>query len=356
MCDRFARTRIVPSAYPRTAKTNQVEVYHGVEVMDAYRWLEDDQAPATKAWVETQNALTRRYLDAVPQRPMIQKRLAELWNYEKYSVPYKRGGRYFYARNSGLQNQSTLFSAESLDAEPKLLLDPNGLSAEGTVALSGTAVSDDGHWLAYGLAASGSDWQEWRVRNVETGQDQPDVLRWVKFSGASWTKDSRGFFYSRYDEPTEAQKLTKLNQFQKLYYHRLGTDQNQDVLVYHRPDQKEWGFGGQVTDDGRYLVITVTQGTDPKNRVFYKDLERPETSVVELLTECDASYDFVDNEGPVFWFRTDLRAPRGRLIAIDTGRPTRSDWREIIPQADRYAPGRLLRRRTVHRHVPQGRA
>ncbi|HRZ58312.1 MAG TPA: prolyl oligopeptidase family serine peptidase, partial [Candidatus Paceibacterota bacterium] len=256
-----------------------------------------------------------------------------LWNYEKFSVPYKRGGRYFFSRNSGLQNQGVLYTAATLEAEPSVLLDPNTLSAEGTIALSGTAVSEDGQWLAYGLAASGSDWQEWRVRNIETGQDLPDLLRWVKFSGASWTKDNRGFFYSRYDEPTEAQKLTKVNEFQKLYYHLVGTDQGQDTLVYHRPDHKEWGFGGYATDDGQYLIITVTHGTDPKNRVFYKDLAQPNSEVIELLNEFDASYDFVGNDGAVFWFKTDLQAPRARLIAIDTRNPARANWREIIPQA-----------------------
>lgn len=335
-------------SYPLTAKTNQTEVCHGIEVTDSYRWLEDDRAPATAAWVEEQNVLTRRYLDAIPERAGIQKRLTELWNYEKYSVPSKRGGRYFFSRNSGLQNQGVLYTAATLDAEPSILLDPNALSAEGTIALSGTAVSEDGQWLAYGLAASGSDWQEWRVRNIQTGQDLPDLLRWVKFSGASWTKDNRGFFYSRYDEPTEAQKLTKVNEFQKLFYHRVGTDQSQDTLVYHRPDHKEWGFGGYATDDGQYLIIAVTHGTDPRNRVFYKDLAQPNSDVVELLNEFDASYDFVGNDGPVFWFKTDLQAPRARLIAIDTRNPARANWREIIPQAAETLEGvRLVGNRFI---------
>lgn len=329
----FRERGLSRDSYPLTAKTNQTDVYHGIEVTDPYRWLEDDRAPATAAWVEEQNALTRRYLDAIPERASIQKRLTELWNYEKYSVPSKRGGRYFFIRNSGLQNQGVLYTAATLEAEPSVLLDPNTLSAEGTIALSGTAVSEDGQWLAYGLAASGSDWQEWRVRNIQTGEDLPDLLRWVKFSGASWTKDNRGFFYSRYDEPTEAQKLTKVNEFQKLYYHRVGTDQSQDTLVYHRPDHKEWGFGGYATDDGQYLIITVTHGTDPKNRVFYKDLAQSNSDVIELLNEFDASYDFVGNDGPLFWFKTDLQAPRARLIAIDTRNPARANWREIIPEA-----------------------
>jgi len=320
--------------YPATPRVDQVDVYHGVPVEDPYRWLEDDNSIQTKAWVEAQNRVTFSYLRRIPQRGAIKQRLTKLWNYERYGVPFKEGGRYFYSRNDGLQNQSVLYTLTSLDAEPVVLLDPNTLSSDGTVALSGLAVSADGNHLAYGLATAGSDWNEWKVRDVRTGRDLDDHLKWVKFSGASWTKDGQGFFYSRYDEPTEATRLTKVNYFQKLYYHRLGTPQTEDRLVYHRPDQKEWGFGGHVTDDGRYLVITARQGTDPKNRVLYQDLQRPGASVVELLMEFDASYDFIDNDGPVFWFHTDLNAPRGRIIAIDTSKPERAAWREVIAQSD----------------------
>ena len=321
------------SAYPVTAKTNVVETLHGVRVEDPYRWLEDDNAPETKAWVEAQNRVTFGFLERIPERPALRQRLTQLWNFERYGLPFREGGRYFFTRNDGLQNQSVLYVAEALEAPPRVLLDPNTLSPDGTVALSGLAVSRDGRRLAYGVAVAGSDWQEWRVREVDTGTDLPDVVRWVKFSVASWARDGSGFYYSRYDEPTEAQKLTRVNYYHKLYFHRLGTPQSEDVLVYHRPDQKEWGFQGHVTEDGRYLVITVTQGTDPKNRVFYKDLAAPDAPVVELLNDFDASYNFVDNDGPVFWFHTDLDAPRGRVIAIDTRRPERAHWRELIPEA-----------------------
>lgn len=328
-----APPRMSKSAYPVTARSNVVETLHGVRVEDPYRWLEDDNAPDTKAWVEAQNRVTFGFLERIPERGPIKDRMTRLWNYERYGVPARQGGRYFFTRNDGLQNQSVLYVAESLDVAPRVLLDPNTLSADGTVALTGYTVSDDGRLLAYGVAVAGSDWQEWRVRDVLSGTDRPDVIRWVKFSGASWTKDGQGFFYSRYDEPTAEQKLTKVNYFQKLYFHRLGTPQGEDVLVYHRPDQKEWGFGGSVTDDGRYLVISVSQGTDPKNRVFYKDLQTPDAPVVELLRDFDASYNFVDNDGPVFWFHTDLEAPRGRVLAIDTRRPDRAAWKELIPQS-----------------------
>lgn len=319
--------------YPATRTMEQVDVYHGVAVSDPYRWLEDDNSAETKSWVEAQNAVTFRYLEGIPQREPLKQRFKELWNYERYGTPFRHGGRYFFSKNDGLQNQNVLYTMTSLDAEPRVLLDPNTLSTDGTVALAGLAISDDGNLLAYGLATAGSDWTEWKVRDVQTGKDLSDHLKWVKFSGASWTKDGKGFFYSRYDEPPEGARLTKVNYFHKLYYHRLGTPQSEDKLVYHRPDQKEWGFRGSVTEDGRYLIITATHGTDPRNRVFYQDLTKPDAPVVELLNDFDADYSFIDNDGPVFWFRTDLKAPRGRVIAIDTTKPERANWREVIPES-----------------------
>lgn len=319
--------------YPVTRQADQTDDYHGVKVADPYRWLEDDNSAETKAWVEAQNKVTFAYLEQIPHRAAIKARLTELWNYERYGVPFKQGGHYFIAKNDGLQNQSVLYTMTSLDAEPKLLLDPNKLTADGTVALSGYDISDDGNLMAYGLSTAGSDWQEWKVRDVNTGADVPDHIKWVKFSGASWTKDGKGFYYSRYDEPTEATKLTKANYFHKLYFHRLGTPQSEDKLVYHRPDHKDWNFGGGVTDDGRYLIITATQGTDPKNRVLYQDLQQPDSPVVELLMDFDADYSFIDNDGPVFWFKTDLNASRHRVIAIDITKPERANWKELIPEA-----------------------
>ena len=319
--------------YPLTSKTNVVDNYHGTTVADPYRWLEDDNATATKEWVEAQNEVTFAYLNAIPGRAAIKARLTKLWNFERYGVPFKEGGRYFYSRNDGLQNQSVLYTVESLDATPRVLLDPNTLSTDGTVALAGMTVSDDGNLLAYGLSTSGSDWNEWKVRDVRTGQDLPDHLLWVKFSGASWRKDGSGFYYSRYDAPKSGDALKGVNKFHKLYFHQLGTEQSADVLVYERKDKPDWGFGGHVTDDGRYLIISVSEGTDPKNRVLYKDLSVPDAPVVELLMDFDASYDFVDNDGSVFWFKTDLTAPRSRLVAIDISQPARANWKEIIPQS-----------------------
>jgi prolyl oligopeptidase len=319
-------------SYPVAKTVDQVDDYHGVKVADPYRWLEDTDSTDTRAWIESENKLTFGYLEQIPYRKAIHDRLMKLWNYERYGIPEKQGGRYFYQHNTGLQNQSVLYVAESLTAEPRLLLDPNTLSTDGTVALAGHAVSEDGKLLAYGTSASGSDWMEWRVRDVSTGSDLPDLIKWVKFSGASWTKDGKGFFYSRYDEPKQGTMLRDANYFQKLYFHRLGTPQAEDKLIYERPDNKELGFAGQVTDDGRYLVITVWQGTSPKNRLYYKDLSKPDSEVVKLLDDFDAEYQFIDNDGPVFWMKTDLEAPRGRVIAIDTQHPERTNWKTIVPQ------------------------
>jgi prolyl oligopeptidase len=260
-----------------------------------------------------------------------------LW--ERYTEPVQRGGRYFYTRNDGLQNQSVLYVAESLDGTPRELLDPNRLSEDGTVALAGWEVSDDGRLLAYGLAAAGSDWREWHVRDVASGQDQGDHLKWIKFSSVAWTPDNQGFFYSRYDEPPPGEKFTGANYFQKLFYHRLGDPQDQDRLIYERPDQKEWGFSSRVTDDGQYLVIGVWRGTEPKNQVFYKPLADPQAEVVELLSGFDAEYEFLGNQGSLFWLLTDLDAPLRRVIAIDVERPERPNWKEVIAESEQVIRG-----------------
>ena len=320
------------NAYPPAPKSDHVDTYHGTRIPDPYRPLEELDAPGTKAWIEAENAITEKYLASVPARAKIKERLTTLWDYEKFGIPSKEGKYYVYGRNSGLQNQAVLYVAESLDAEPRVLLDPNTLSKDGTVALSGTSFTDDGTRMAYGLAGSGSDWQEWRVRDVETGKDLDDLIKWVKFSSASWTKDGKGFFYGRFPEPKPGEDLKATNYFQKLYYHTLGTPQSDDRLVYERPDHNEWEFHGQVTDDGKYLVITITKGTDDKHRVLYQDLSRADAKPVELVGEFDAEYAFVDNDGPIFWFKTNESAPRGRIIAVDIRKPEKANWRELIPQ------------------------
>lgn len=318
--------------YPPARKSDQVDDYHGVTVADPYRWLEDLDSEETRKWVEAENKLSFGFLAAIPERDPIKERLTKLWNYEKYGIPFKEGNRYFYTRNSGLQNQAVLYTVTALDAQPQMVLDPNTLSSDGTVAVSGMQVSPDGNLLAYGLSASGSDWQEWKVRDVKTSKDLLDHLKWVKFSGVSWSRDGKGFFYSRYDEP-KGDTLKATNYFQKVYYHQLGLPQTEDTLVYERPDQKDWLFGGAVTDDGNYLIITIYQGTDVKSRVYYKDLRVKDSSVVKLLDDFDAAYGFIGNDENRFWFQTDLQAPRGKIIEIDTRHPERDNWKVVVPES-----------------------
>jgi len=315
-------------SYPPSPPGDVVEELHGVKVSDPYRWLEELDSPPTRAWIQAQNRLTFDWLSKIPARDRLKRRITELWDYEKFGVPFKKGGRYFFTRNDGLQNQSVLYVLDRLDGEPRVLLDPNKLSTDGTVALITYSISEDGRRMAYALASKGSDWLEWRVRDVSTAQDGPDHLRWSKFSGASWTHDNRGFFYSRYDEPAEGSEFKGANYFHKLYYHRLGTLQDRDELVYERPDQKEWGFGGSVTDDGTTLVIGVWKGTHRENLVFLRDLTRPGSKVTELISEWEADYSFIDKVGSTFYFKTDLDAPMGRVIAIDG-----AQRREVLPEA-----------------------
>ncbi|MBD2356986.1 S9 family peptidase [Tolypothrix sp. FACHB-123] len=344
--------------YPPSRQSDRVDNYHGTLVPDPYRWLENPDSPETRSWIAAQNKVTSAYLNQIPAQEKIRQRLTKLWNYERYSIPFKEGEssgnvsqqRYFYFKNDGLQNQSVLYTLKNLDEQPKVLLDPNKLSEDGTVALSGLGISNNSQFLAYGLSTSGSDWQDWKVRDIETGEDLKDHLQWIKFSGVSWTNDNQGFFYSRYDEPQDKSKLeaenavlgkpqeeqfskTDVNYYQKLYYHRLGTPQSEDILIYHRPDQKEWGFSGYVTEDGKYLIISVWLGTDSKNLVFYKDLTNPQAEVVELISQFEADYSFIDRDDNIFYFRTDLKAPRGRVIAIDIQKSAPEYWQEIIAES-----------------------
>ncbi|MEJ5276020.1 MAG: prolyl oligopeptidase family serine peptidase [Thermogemmata sp.] len=321
--------------YPETRKVEVVEDYHGVSVADPYRWLEDDvrQSKDVAAWVEAQNKVTFAYLESIPQREAIRRRLTDLWNYEKMSAPVKVGGRYFFTRNDGLQNQSVLYVREQLDGPARLLLDPNTWSKDGTVAISGTALSDDGRYLAYGVAEAGSDWTTWKVLDVDSGKMFPDELKWIKFSGASWTADGKGFFYSRFPEPPPGAAFQGLNLNMKLYYHRLGTPQSEDVLVYHRPDQPRWGINATVTEDGRYLIISVNDGTTSRKvRIVYKDLQEPYGLPIELIDNHDNKYFFIGNDGPVFYFLTDYNAQKYQVIAIDTRKPEKKDWKTLIPE------------------------
>lgn len=321
-----------PLAYPAAARGDVVDTLHGVDVPDPYRWLEDPDAPETRTWIDAQNALTQDWLGAIDARTDIRARLEQLWNHEKVGVPETEGGRTFYTRNDGLQSHSVLYWAAGPDAEPQVLLDPNTLSEDGTVSLGGWAVSEDGTRLAYAVSDGGSDWRTVRVRDVDTGQDLADSLAWVKFSGLSWAADGSGFYYSRYPAPEDPLEEVNLNQ--QLWFHPLGVPQDQDVLVHENPDEPTWGFGGQVSDDGSLLVVTVWEGSEDKNRVWMQDLSAPGNPVVPLIDERDAGYRFLAKTDRTLWFLTNLDAPRYRVIAVDLDAPERDAWREIVPQGD----------------------
>jgi prolyl oligopeptidase len=335
-------------AYPPARRGDDSDDYHGTLVADPFRWLEDADDPETRAWIMAQNALTEGWLSQVPQRPAIRERLRELTDHPRVGAPWQRGGRWFQLRNTGLQNQDVLWTMPAPDAQGEVLLDPNLLSADGTVALTGVSLTEDGRLLAYATSEAGSDWLTWQVRDVETGQEVGESVRWSKFSDAAWAPDGSGFFYAAYDEPPADAAYDGINRDQRLFFHRLGTPQTDDELVYERPDEPEWGFSPQTTPDGRYLVIDVWQGTQPYNRVYYIDLADGAGKVVPLLDDFDAGYHYAGNDGSVLYFRTDLDAPLGRVIAIDLDAPERSAWREVVPEGTdtlervRLIGGRLL--------------
>src|SRR5437868_3342040 len=329
----FAADSPTQFKYPLAPTSDQVDDYSGVKVADPYRPLENPDAPESRQWIEAEDKLTFDFLKTIPEQDGIKKRLTEVWDYERFGVPFKEKNRYFFSKNTGLQNQNVLYTTTNFFEKPRELLDPNVLAKDGTIAVGGVDVTDDAKLMAYGLATAGSDWQQWKVRDVETGKDRQDVLDWIKFSNTSWKKDGSGFFYSRYDKPDEKNKLRSQVYNHKLFFHQLGTPQSQDKLIYERPDQKEWLFNAEVTDDGPYLIITVQRGTDPKNRIFYKNLVDPNSKVVELLDDADAQYAFIDNDGPVFMFKTDLDAPLGRIISINTCKPFPPKIDELVPES-----------------------
>jgi prolyl oligopeptidase len=328
---------VVIAASPQPPKTQRIDhsdTYHGVKVDDPYRWLEDDVRTSKEVadWVEAENKVTFGFLESIPQRKAIQDKLTKLWNYEKFTAPFKAGGRYYFEKNDGLQNQYVLYVQDSLDAEPRVLIDPNTWSKDGTVALSGAAFSDDGRYLAYGIQDGGTDWRIWRILEIESGRLLDDELKWIKFNEPAWTADGEGFFYARFDEPKEGAKFQSLNLNQKIFYHRVGHSQADDVLVFQRPDEPEWGYGCEVSEDGRYLVITVSKGTDDKYRIFVKDLAEPYGMPTALIDNFENDYTFIGNDGTEFFFKTDVDAPLKRVISIDLRRPQRENWKEIIPQ------------------------
>ena len=323
-------------SYPQAERLEHIDDYHGVAVADPYRWLEEPDSPQLRDWIAAQNALTESFLAQVPQRAAIKARLTKLWNYERWSLPSKEGGRYYYGRNDGLQNQNVILVSDTLDGagEARVFIDPNELSADGTLALGGLNASKDGRYAAYATAQAGSDWHVWRVRDLASGQDLADRVEWSKFSVAAWSGDSKGFFYAAFPPPGEGEEFSAVSAAPRIMHHVVGTAQAQDQLVYERHDQPEWYLSPFVSDDDRYLLIAVNPGRLIHNGFFYKDLQSHGAAVVELLGGFDAQYTFIGNDGPLFYVQTDLEAPRGRIVAIDTRTPDKANWTTHIPQAD----------------------
>jgi prolyl oligopeptidase len=315
--------------YPKAKVKDVSDNYHGTIVKDPYRWLEDPESEETLEWVGKQNELTRKYIDSYPDREKIKEWYTKIWNYPRYSLPEKKGGRYFFSKNDGLQNQSVLYVQESLGGEAEVVIDPNTLSEDGTVALNSREFSDDGTLLAYGLSQSGSDWQTIHIRSVETGKDYDEVLRWCKFSSIAWMPDNSGFYYNRFPGEGEVAEEDR-NNFNKVYWHELGTPQSKDKLVFERPEEKELGFYPDITDDGNYLLLWVYHGTDPNNGIYYRKMDN-DGEFVRFLEHGEAKYSPIDNVGSTMYVNTSLDASRGRIVAIDVDNPASENWKEIVP-------------------------
>ncbi len=344
--------------YPVAPKSDCKEMLHGVEVSDPYRGLEEIDSAPTRTWVEAQAKLTSGYLGALPHRAEIATQLTKLMDYDRLGLPQTEGGRIFYSRKSGLQNQGVLYwKDDTPDAKEQVLLDPNLLATDGTAALAGYDITLDGKLIAYGISQAGSDWTTWKVREVATGKDLPDELKWVKFSRPQWNQAGNALYYSRYAAPEAGAELKQKNEHQKVYLHRLGEAQEKDQLIYARPDHPQWGFGAGETEDGRYLVIHVSQGTAVENGLFYRDLAAgPEAPVVELFKDFDADYSFEGSEGSTFFLTTTKDAPNKKLIAVDLAKPAPADWQTILPEgksqlsAVSYLGGKFIVTRLVDAH------
>jgi prolyl oligopeptidase len=339
-------------AYPEARMGQNIDTYHGVEVADPYRWLEDPDGEETREWVDAQVALTSSWISQIPRRQWVKERLENLWNYERFSAPSKQGGRYFFRHNNGLQDHSVLYTSESLDGKATMVLDPNKLSKDGTVSLALTSLSEDGSLMVYGTSDAGSDWVTIHIRDVLSGRDLTETLQWVKFSGASWTHDNNGFFYSRYPEPEN--KLESVNENQKLYYHQIGTPQEQDRLIYESLENPKRGHGAGVSESGDTLFIYGWEGTDDKNTLYTLDLTDENAEVVKVLDAFDASYSVLGDtttsnevswlarllgakaEEPEvrYWVHTNNDAPKGRIIALNPAKAEQENWVDIVPESD----------------------
>jgi prolyl oligopeptidase len=321
--------------YPPSHRVDQVDYYHGTEVADPYRWLEDDvrESDEVAAWVDAQNKVTFAYLHSIPERDRIRQRLTAIWDYEKYGVPFREGGKYFYFKNDGLQNQSVLFMQESLDSQAQLVIDPNSWSADGTVALADVEVSPDGRFAAMAIQDGGSDWRTVRILNIGSGEELEDELEWVKFSPLVWKPDSSGFFYSRFPAPDDGEEFQSLNRNQRIYFHQIGNAQEQDTLVYSRDDQPDWLLLPDISEDGRFLIVNAMISSGG-NQIAFLDLNDPKSEPVYLTDNFDHEFAFVGNQENHLFFRTNRNAPRSRLVAVDAGAPGEDNWQELVPESE----------------------
>lgn len=315
--------------YPETKTVKQVDDYHGVKIEDPYRWLENDNSPETKAWVENQNKTTNQYLSQIPFREKVKERLTTLWNYDKMTSIFKKGDLFFSTRNNGLQNQSVLYSQTSLLDNPIAVLDPNLLSKDGTTSLSGMGISKDGNYLAYGISKAGSDWVEIHVKNIRTKEDLKDVIKWVKFSDISWK--ANGFYYSRYDAPVGEKAFTQKNEFHKVYYHTIGKLQSEDELVYEDKSHPDRNFSAQVTHDENYLVIYGSESTSGQSFMI-KDLSNAQNRFVPIVANFDNEYSVMENIGNQFYIYTNFMAPRYKLVKVSLNNPAQDNWEDVLPQ------------------------
>jgi prolyl oligopeptidase len=317
--------------YPVTAKVDQTDEYFGTKVADPYRWLENDTSAETSAWVKEQQALTDSFLSAIPFRDKVKERLTKIWDYPKYGVPFKKGSKYFFFKNDGIQNQSVLYIQDDLAAEPKVFIDPNTFSEDGTIALSDIAISKDGKFAAYSIAKAGSDWNEVYVMEVETRNKLADELKWVKFSGISWKKE--GFYYSRYPEPGKGMELSAKNENHKVYYHKVGTPQNQDVLVYENKEYPNRNYYAGTTEDESFLIISESESTYG-NSLYVRKLDDKNATIIQVARGFDAEYSIVDNDGGNLLMITDRNAPRKKLVLVNPDQPEESNWKEILPEQE----------------------
>lgn len=325
-------------SYPNRRHDVQVDNYHGVEVKDPFRYLEDSDCEDTKKWIQEQNVLTFDYLKQIPEREAIRKRLEELFNYERYGTMFQKSGRYFFTKNTGLQNHYVTYTMDQMSSTPEVLFDPNTFSEDGTVSINFFSMSKTGKFAAYGLTRAGSDWTEIKIRDVITKEDLNDHLKWIKFSGATWLPDETGFYYCHY-EPTDDIQAANYNQ--KVYFHRVGTDQEQDSLIYERPDHKDWTFSPRVSEDGKYLVLSIYKGTSKNNAIFYKELDS-DSPMRELFPHFDAYYSSISSEGTKLWFLTNHQAPHCRVICVDLEHPEQTEWKEVITEREETLTGVIL--------------